>query len=90
MITPILTRQHFNEILEKEGWTVGTINDYFQLCPYDPSIRVHRRNGTFFKGSYNGPDYEVIGKITNIKAGNWKFDDIAHLIFNGIFALRTQ
>ena len=89
MITPILNRQHFNDILEKEGWVIG-LNDLFQLCPYDPSIRVHRRNGTFFMGTYNGPDYEVIGKITNIKAGNWKFDDITHLISNDLFALRTQ
>lgn len=89
MIVPILTRKHFNKILEAEGWTV-CINDLFMLCPFDTSIRVHTGNGTFFRGGYNSVDYEVICKISNVRTGKLEFDSINHVISNGIFMLRTQ
>jgi len=88
MITKILSRKQFDELLRTEGWFNYPGKDYL-VCPFDNSIYLSP-HGTFSRGNIYQPDYEVITKITNIKDGNWVYDDATGLMYNGLIALKVK
>ncbi len=65
---------------------------YALECPWDKSIKLNIFKGTFYKIDVSLPtsSYQVLCKVTNIRDGNWVFDDQTNLLYNDIVAIRIK